>query len=601
MRRKLIIILLLINTLCIPLFAQQDDLLIYHISKDKTQIKVKAIKQYLLIPIEEKAPEADINIMQSGNISQKIDVRLARNNIDYYVPLDLRRYKDKVLVLSVNNGSSRTSIQSQQEDVCWKAIKQSDIFDSTNVEKFRPAFHHTPIYGWMNDPNGLLYKDGIFHLYFQHNPYASVWGNMNWGHSTSRDLIHWQHLPVAISPDGLGMIFSGSTVVDEDNTAGFGKNAIIAVYTSAASTQSQSLSYSNDNGITFTKYEGNPIIVSDKECRDDKVFWNTETRKWNLVLADALEHQVWFYSSSDLKQWVKEGSFGKEYGSQGCIWECPDLMELPVNGTSAKKWVLTVNVNPSGPSGGSATEYFVGDFDGKQFNCESRPNVTKWMDYGKDHYAAVSWNNSPGGRHIIIAWMSNCQYSNMLPTIQFRSADTLPRDISLFKGSDGEYYIKTIPSPELYSLRGKENRYGSFNIGRKIVQKELPSDSNGLYEISINVSNTDVTNIILCNNDGDKVLMTYDAKEHTFSMDRRKSGQIDFSPDFPCVTTAPTTESHNQKIRLFIDRCSIEAFDEDGRFVMTNLIFPHNTFTTILIDSKSRSRVNDLTVWSIKV
>lgn len=600
MKSNLMLTLLMVITLCSPAFAQQDGLQTNYLGTNNTLVKVKANSRYLLMPVEEQAPETHINVLLGSYIDQQINVRLAQSKIDYYVPFDLKRYKGKTIVLDISTGNDRTNVRDPREDVCWKEIKQCNTFDSTNVEKYRPAFHHTPIYGWMNDPNGMFYKDGIYHLYFQHNPYASVWGNMNWGHSTSHDLIHWQHQPVAIEPDGLGTIFSGSAVVDKDNTAGFGQNAIVAIYTSASSTQRQSLSYSTDNGMTFSKYADNPIITSDKECRDDKVIWNDHIGKWNLVMADALEHQDWFYSSSDLIHWKKEGTFGQGYGAQNGVWECPDLMELPVHGTNEKKWVLLVNLNPGGLFGGSATQYFVGDFDGKQFKCESLPSVTKWMDYGKDHYATVSWSNAPEGRHTVIAWMSNWQYANAVPTKQFRSANSLPRDIELFKGDDGEYYISTIPSPELIALRGKEKKYGSFDINEKTTSKKLPTEANGLYEIFVDIDDINSTDIILSNADNDKVVMTYNEEKHTFSMDRRKSGIVDFSSDFPCVTTAPTSVSHHQALRLFVDRCSIEAFDGDGRFVMTNLVFPHSPFTTISLRAKGNSKVIDLKVWEIK-
>ena len=580
--------------------AQQDGLQIHYLGTNNTLVKIEAKHKYLLLPIEEQAPEANINILLGGNIDQQINVRLAQSKIDYYVPFLLNKYQGKKIVMDIRTGNDRTNVRDPREDVCWKEIKYSETFDSANVEKYRPAFHHTPVYGWMNDPNGMFYKDGVYHLYYQHNPYASVWGNMNWGHSTSTDLIHWSHQPVAIAPDALGTIFSGSAVVDKNNTSGFGKDAIVAIYTSASVTQRQSLSYSNDDGSTFSKYEGNPIIMSDKECRDDKVIWNQQTGKWNLVMADALEHQDWFYSSDDLKNWTKEGAFGQGFGAQNGVWECPDLMKLPVHGTNESKWVLIVNINPGGLYGGSATQYFVGDFDGKAFRCDSRPNITKWMDYGKDHYATVSWSNAPAGRHTVIAWMSNWQYANMVPTRQFRSANSLPRDIELYKGEDGEYYLYTTPSPELTQLRDKMKDYGAFRIVGKPISKKLPADANGLYEINLNLDMTGQTDITLSNTGGDKVVMSYDTARHTFSMDRRKSGIVNFSSDFPCVTTAPTSAGTNQTLRLYIDKCSIEAFDGDGRFVMTNLVFPNTPYTQISVKTDGNCTVKSLKVYSIK-
>ncbi len=597
--KKLSTLAMLIMFVLGAAFAQSN-ISVNYLGNNNTMVKFKANQKYLLMPIEESAPEAQISVLINGEIMQQMNVRLAQGKKDYLVPLDLKAWQGKDIVLNIRTANDRSNVRDSRADVCWKQMELSNTFDAKNVEKFRPAYHHTPLYGWMNDPNGMFYKDGVWHLYYQFNPYASVWGNMTWGHSSSTDLIHWKAEAPAIYGDGLGTIFSGSSVVDKDNTSGFGSGAIVAIYTSAGMTQQQSMAYSTDNGLTFTKYSGNPIIMSDQECRDDKVIWNEQTNKWNLVMVAALEHQVLFYSSDDLKHWTKEGAFGHGYGAQDGVWECPDLMQLPVRGTGEKKWVLIVNINPGGPNGGSATQYFVGDFDGKQFVCDSKPECTKWMDYGKDHYAAVSWSNSPNGRHTVMAWMSNWQYANAVPTKQFRSANSLPRDIELFKNVDGEYYISTTPSPELVALRGKEVKYGQFSVHKKIISKKLPLNADGLYEILADINNSNITNVMLSNADGDRVLMTYNSAKHTFGMDRRRSGLVDFSSDFPSATVAPTSASKHQTLRMFIDRSSIEIFDGDGRFVMTNLVFPRSPFTTISFQSNGRSKINNLKVWNIK-
>lgn len=432
-----------------------------------------------------------------------------------------------------------------------------------------------------------------------------MWGNMNWGHSSSKDLISWQHHPVAIQPNGLGAVFSGSSVVDKDNTAGFGKDAIIAIYTSAGASQIQSLAYSLDNGMTFHVYEKNPIIAADKECRDPNMFWHEKSGKWILVLAAALEKEMWIYSSPDLKNWTKESSFGHGYGAQEGVWECPDLMELPVRGTDRTKWVLICNINPGGPFGGSAAQYFVGDFDGKTFTCDTKPEVTKWMDYGKDHYAAVSWSNTPEKRHTVIAWMSNWQYANNVPTKQFRSANTLPRDIELYEGSDGELYLAATPALEVNALRtGKALKYGAFSAGTKKVSRKLPVENSGICEINLELAprSADKVYITLSNDKDEQTVMTYDLRNSTFSMDRTASGLTDFNKDFPAITVAPCPAEAKQRLRLFIDRCSIEAFEGDGRFAMTNLVFPQHPYTTISIAvDKGRCKVNNLTVNTLKV
>ena len=409
---------------------------------DQSLIYLGKDKRYLLLPVEEAMPEARIDMIVNNQLAGGMNVRLAREKIDYFVPIELTGLNHKSLVFQMKHIPDSA--------ICWRAIDLSDEYDTSNNEKFRPVYHFTPPYGWMNDPNGMVYKDGTYHLFYQYNPYGSMWGNMHWGHATSQDLTNWKHQPVAIAPDALGAIFSGSCVVDKNNTAGFGKDAIVALYTSAGDRQTQSLAYSLDNGKSFIKYEGNPILSSPKpDFRDPKVIWHEPTKKWIMILAVGQEMQ--FFSSGNLKEWVYESSFGEGQGAHGGVWECPDLIELPIDGTDNKKWVLLCNLNPGGPFGGSATQYFVGSFDGKSFINQS-PNLTKWMDWGKDHYATVTWSNAPDNRYIAIAWMSNWQYANDVPTKQFRSANSVPRDLSLYV-QDGECYLKNQPSQELLALR----------------------------------------------------------------------------------------------------------------------------------------------------
>ena len=419
----------------------------------------------------------------------------------------------------------------------------------------------------MNDPNGMFFKDGVWHLYFQHNPYGSQWENMTWGHSTSTDLIHWTFQGDPVQPDAWGAIFSGSSVVDKNNTAGFGENAIVALYTSAGENQTQSMAYSTDNGKTFTKYDGNPIITSNvPDFRDPHMFWNEDIKKWNMILAAGQQMNI--YSSDNLKDWKFESSFGAEYGSHGGVWECPDLMKMKVRGTDKEKWMLVCNINPGGPSGGSATQYFVGDFDGHKFTCESKPEVTKWMDYGKDHYATVTFDNAPNGRHVALAWMSNWQYANQVPTMQYRSANSIPRDLGLFEYK-GNTYCSVTPSEEITAARSKK-----------------PSKSlSEACEMVVNLKG-DAT-ITLSNSKGEKVVMTYKAKDETFSMDRTLSGKTDFSSDFAAITTAPVYGKMN-KLRIFIDKSSIEVFDNDGKMAMTNLVFPTKPYDKVTIKGKTK-------------
>ena len=522
------------------------------LSDNHAMVRLESGSRYVLLPVEEKAENASVRVIGKDNqATRRPNVRLAVDNVDYYVPLEI---KDGQLLDIIFYGDRRTK-GAVKDFACWKEMKFSNTFDTENREKFRPAYHHTPRYGWMNDPNGMFYKDGEWHLFYQYNPYGSLWENMTWGHSVSKDLIHWEALPNAIEPDAIGTIFSGSCVVDKDNTAGFGKNTIVAFYTSAGEAQTQSMAYSTDGGRTFRKYEKNPVITSNvPDFRDPNVFWHEGTKRWIMMLAVGQEMQI--YSSPNLKDWTKESSFGSEYGNHGGVWECPDLLQI------GDKWVLLCNINPGGPFGGSATQYFVGDFDGKKFTCESMPKVTKWLDYGKDHYATVSFSNAPEGRTVVLAWMSNWQYANQVPTKQFRSANSVPRDLGLFKNGE-ETYVSVTPSKEMLAVRGTK-------IKKPTATCEIVVDVKGSMELT------------LANTKGEEVVMTYDAQQQTFAMDRTKSGDSSFSEAFVVKTIAPTLGSVKQ-LRLFIDKCSIEAFDADGKMAMTNLVFPSEPYEIIKV------------------
>ena len=528
------------------------------LSENHAMLRLEQGCKYVLLPVEEKAEIANVRIVGKDNqCLRRPNVRLAVDNVDYYVPLEI---KDGQLLDIIFHGDRRKA-GNVKDFACWKELKYSDTFDTTNREQYRPLYHHTPQYGWMNDPNGMFYKDGEWHLCYQWNPYGSQWENMTWGHSVSKDLIHWEPLPTAIEPDAVGTIFSGSCVVDKNNTAGYGKNAIIAFYTSAAEAQTQSMAYSTDGGRTFKKYEKNPVLTSSAaDFRDPHLFWHEETHKWIMPLAVGQEMQ--FYSSVNLKDWTYESSFGKEYGNHDGVWECPDLMPLPVRGTGQTKWMLLCNINPGGPFGGSATQYFIGQFDGHKFTCESKPEVTKWMDYGKDHYATVTFDNAPEGRRVAIVWMSNWQYAGTVPTKQFRSANALPRDLALF--TDGsETYCSVLPSKEVDALRGAK-------VKKPTEACELVVDVKGSMELT------------LSNAKGEQVAMRYDPQKQTFAMDRTKSGNVSFSEAFPTETVAPT---HGQlkQLRIFIDRSSIEVFDADGKLSMTNLVFPTEPYNNIKV------------------
>ena len=525
--------------------------------------------RYLWLPIQESAPEGKLQVIVSNVAQMEQNVRFAREKVDYYVALDMQPWLGakglSVVIQNVPKGS-----------VCFSKIKQNDDKQYMLIpETYRPSYHHAPERGWMNDPNGLFFKDGVWHLYYQYNPYGSMWGNMHWAHSTSTDLLHWQQQPVALAPDAWGTMFSGSCVVDHNNTAGFGKDAIISMYTSSRPTpfggdvQAQCIAYSNDGGKTFTKYVGNPVITDEKkDFRDPHVFWNEEAGFWNMILAAGQEMQI--YSSANLKDWKYESSFGHEYGNHGGVWECPDLMKMNVKGTNKDKWMLICNINPGGPFGGSATQYFIGQFDGHKFTCEDEPSETKWMDYGKDHYATITFDNAPEGRHVGIAWMSNWQYANQVPTKQYRSANSIVRDFGLFEYK-GETYCSITPAKEMLAARG--------------ARVSQPTEA---CEIVVTVKGD--AQIILRNAKGERVVMTYDDEEETFDMDRRRSGNVSFSDAFSVVTSSPTYGKVRQ-LRIFVDRCSVEAFDGDGKMCMTNLVFPSTPYDKIIVKGKAKAAI----------
>ena len=537
--------------------------------------RLQVKQRFLLLPVEERQENARLCIIKNNEIVKELSCKLAVDKTDYTVPLDLNDYQGSDILIDITFSGNRRTTGSMKDFVVWKELKTSDSFDVTNREKYRPVYHHTPQWGWMNDPNGLFYKDGVWHLYFQYNPYGSQWENMTWGHSTSKDLVHWVHQGNAISPDALGTIFSGSAIVDKNNTSGLGKGTVVAMYTSAGKSQTQSLAYSTDDGKTFTKYANNPVITAEvPDFRDPHMFWNEDIHAWNLILAAGQEMNI--YSSKDHKNWTFESAFGLGYGNHDGVWECPDLMKLPVNGTGEEKWLLICNINPGGPFGGSATQYFVGSFDGHKFTCESKPDVTKWMDYGKDHYATVTFDNAPDNRRVAIAWMSNWQYANQVPTMQYRSANSVPRDLGLFTDA-GETYVSVVPSKELLALRGdKTNRLSAA------------------CELVVDIkSQSKPTVITLSNARDEQVVMTYNPKDCTFSMDRTQSGNTGFSDMFKAKTIAPTHGTIRQ-LRIFIDKCSIEAFDAAGKMAMTNLVFPTDPYGRLTVNGAAKTTLYEL-------
>ena len=575
-------------------------------SDSLTVIHITNPTNYILLPIEEEAAESQVLLDTGEATDTDMDIRLAQTQVDYFVPFALPTGV-KTATVCVRNKS--------KDALCWKEIKLSDTFDTANTEKFRPVYHHTPLYGWMNDANGLVYKDGEYHLYFQYNPYGSKWGNMHWGHSVSKDLVHWEHLAPAIARDTLGHIFSGSSIVDQENVAGYGAGNILAFYTSASDKngQIQCLAFSKDNGRTFTKYEKNPILCPAdglRDFRDPKVFRYEPEDKWVMIVS--ADKEMRFYDSKNLKDWNYMSSFGEGYGVQPCQFECPDMVELPVDGDlNRKKWALIVNVNPGCYFGGSATQYFTGNFDGTKFSCDSQPNVTKWLDWGKDHYATVCFSNT-GERTIAVPRMSNWQYCNIVPTKQFRSANALPRELSLYT-QDGEIYLSAVPVPEIKTLRKEKKEIPAFTVANDYHIDSLLADNDGAYELAleITVGEAEIMGFNLFNDKGEKVDIYFNLPEKRLVMDRTKSGIVDFGKksvsheievhdrrkttsinyidDFALATWAPIKKENKYTLDVFVDKCSVEIFLNGGKVAMTNLIFPSEPYNRMCFYSKGGS------------
>ena len=583
---------------------------------DTTVISVQKPTKYLLLPIQEEQDEAQVLLSTGSKDDTWMDVRLAQNGTDYYVPFAL------------GNGKTATVkiLGLKKDALAINLMRLSDTFDTTNTDYYRPSYHFTPLYGWMNDPNGMVYKDGEYHLYFQYNPYGSKWGNMHWGHAVSRDLIHWEHLDPAIARDPVGHIFSGSSVVDKKNTAGFGKDAIIAIYTnnSVNHDEVQCIAYSNDNGRTFTKYEGNPVLTPFdglKDFRDPKVFWYEKDKCWFMIVS--ADKETRFYKSKNLKKWDYVSAFGKGLGQQPCQYECPDFFQLPVNGDEKnKKWVMTMNINPGCWFGGSATEYFVGDFDGKNFTCPDANDV-KWLDWGKDHYATVTFSNT-GNRVLAITWMSNWQYANLTPFKQNRGANGLPRELKLYE-KNGKYYISEDVAPEALALRKSTKELGSQTVEGEKAFAGATSGMEGAFEIEADVTAdaNGIAGIELYNNKRERTLIYIDMKEGKVVMDRTESGLTDFGKqsvphdielawdkqraaegkqpariensinyknDFALATWAPLSLCQEGKktfhLDIFADKSSIELFVDGGRIAMTNLVFPVAPYENVKLYSK---------------
>ncbi len=461
------------------------------------------------------------------------------------------------------------------------ACKQETTSPLPVAEKWRPAYHFTPDSMWMNDPNGLVYADGSYHLFYQFYPDSNVWGPMHWGHATSKDLVSWEHQPIALYPDSLGYIFSGSAVVDTGNTAGFGKNAMVAIFThhndkmekaGSSAFQYQSIAYSTDGGKTFTKYAGNPVVKNPgiRDFRDPKVSWYAPAQHWVMVLA--AYDRAKFYTSADLKNWTESGEFSLPGDDR--LWECPDLVRLKVEGTEEYKWVLITSIQKKAPNGGTGTSYFVGDFDGKTFKGDIKNQ--KWADYGTDNYAMVTWGNTPGTRTLALGWMSNWLYAQNVPTTRWRSAMTVPRELALVKEGN-DYSMVSKPAAELKAL--EKSKIESKDPQGKVVEDANLSHSK--IVASFTPAQEDVV-FSLSNTKGEHLDFGYEAKTRRWFIDRSHACLSDFYQGFAARHYGPEMpQATAQNFEAYVDATSLELFINGGKVVMTDIFFPREAYTRL--------------------
>jgi sucrose-6-phosphate hydrolase SacC (GH32 family) len=421
-------------------------------------------------------------------------------------------------------------------------------------EPYRPLVHFSPQKNWTNDPNGPVYFEGEYHLFFQYNPFGDQWGHMSWGHAVSTDLLHWKELPVAIPEAGGVMIFSGSVVVDKTNSSGFctGQNGcLVAIYTGhQEKLQTQNIAYSNDRGRTWTKYAKNPVLdLHMADFRDPNLLWHAASKRWIMAVSLPIERKVAFYGSRDLKRWDKLSEFGPAGSTEG-IWECPDIVEID------GRMVLIVGVGKGAIAGGSGEQYFIGRFDGTRFVNDNPASLTLWLDYGKDCYCALTYNNAP--KPTMIAWMDNWQYADKLPTHPWRGQMTIPRELSLRTFPEGVRLVQTpVPLPRGTRVTGD----GDIPITTRasLIHATVDPKRRGEYGWRVLFPN------------GASAEIGYDSLRQEVFVDRTHAGDI--GKDFPARTAAPLIVEGQLQLDILIDSNSIEVFADEGHVVLTNLVF----------------------------
>ena len=572
--------------------------------------EIVADKRYLLLPVKNRSAMRKMTVAVDGHVKREMAIELADAEPDWWAVLDVKQWSGKPLRLEVDSLPSGSRALEQ--------VKQSDALPERDAKERadRPVFHFAPPRGWINDPNGQVFFDGEFHLCYQLNPYGTRWQNMSWGHAVSRDLVHWEDLGVALHQQGGIMIFSGQATVDHQNTSGFGaggKPPIVAAYTGHrvdGSRQTQDLAFSLDRGRTWTKYAKNPVLdINNPNFRDPKVFWHAPTKKWVMAVVMANERKVHFYGSLNLREWKFLSHFGPAGAPKKSNWECPDLFQLPVEGTDGRevKWVLHVGMGDGAAAGGSGGEYFVGDFDGTTFTSDEPLDTVRWADFGRDFYAAVTWENVPpqDGRRIWIGWMNNWRYANDIPTgVDWRGMMSVPRTLALRRAEGDTLRLVQRPVLELESLRGEHRAVPQTRLapGTPATLKENAGDAIVVVAEFTPAADAKAFGFKVCVGGGHETVVGYDVAKQELFIDRTKSGNTTFHSDFPGRHAAPLKPGPDGKIKLhvLVDRYSVEAFANDGAVTITDLIFPKPESRGVQVYSDGGAVEYTLDLWKLK-
>lgn len=490
--------------------------------------------------------------------------------------------------------------------------------DSVKSINYRPGYHFTPPQHWSNDPNGLVYYGGQYHMFYQHNPEADHWGHMSWGHATSSDLMKWEHQPIALrdyvnSNGTTTMFFSGTAVVDRDNTSGLaksdGQTPLVLIYTAHIDSsgrgiaQNQRMAYSLD-GKNFQLYSETPLIdLHTRDFRDPKVFWQEQYQQWVMIVAKPLDFRLQFYTSQDLKSWTFASEFGAKLGDQSRNWECPDIFSLPVeNENGVSKWVVTLSAGHPQQNGVSGVQYFIGSFDGKKFVADPL-TYPLYLDYGKDFYAAIAYNDLPATdkRRIMIGWETNLDYAGAVPTKGFRGQMTIPRELTLYKNEKGEYRLRSFPVKEVNTYRRQLlSTQSSVTVTGSKALNTIKGDMLDI-EFVIKRSSADQSGIKLLKNGENETAVYYNKLDNSIKIDRTKSGNIGFSEKFPSIESVPLPEGNDDiPVRILVDVNSVEVFVNGGKQVLTDLVFPlSEELSYELFSTDVATTFQDLNIWQM--